>query len=140
MGTPQQIKSKLDQLAKLKATQPGRIPGLPGVVPGGVPVPTAPLINPKTGLPLSGSGSVKPATKQFSITSFDPRFDFYVINAGSGKGIKTGDKLIVYRENKAVGKIIIVRVQPTVSIAKIDNTSPNPLLPFKPGDKVMKIK
>ena len=113
LGSPQDIKDRLDRLAKLEAA-------------------TAPA--PKKNVPkMTKAGEVG------TIQSPDPQNDFYVINVGSDNGINKGDEFTIFRAGKAIGKIEIGRAQPTVSIAIYKKGFPKPPVPFKSGDKVMKI-
>jgi len=110
LGTPKEIQTRLDQLANQKAA------------PAAPKAPVAPLNQP---------GQIG------TILNHDPKFDFYVINAGTNVGIKRGDKYSIYRERKAVGRIQITSAQPNLSIAAPDRAFPNPPVPFKVGDRVM---
>ena len=113
LGTPQDIKDRLDRLAKLEAA-------------------TAPA--PKKNVPQpTNTGEVG------TIQSHDQQNDFYVINVGSDNGVNMGDEFTIFRAGKAIGKIEIGRAQPTVSIAIYKKGFPKPPVPFKSGDKVMKI-
>ena len=113
LGTPQDIKDRLDRLAKLEAA-------------------TAPA--PKKNVPKkTNAGEVG------TIQNHDPQLDFYVINVGSDNGINKGDQFTIFRAGKAIGKIEISRTQPTVSIAVYQRGFPKPPTPFKSGDKVMNI-
>ena len=113
LGTPQDIKDRLDRLAKLEAA-------------------TAPA--PKKNMPKKTT-----AGEVGTIQNHDPQLDFYVINVGSDNGINKGDEFTIFRAGKAIGKIEIGRAQPTVSIAIYKKGFPKPPVPFKSGDKVMKI-
>ena len=113
LGSPQDIKDRLDRLAKLETA-------------------TAPA--PKKNVPKkTNAGEVG------TIQNHDPQLDFYVINVGSDNGINKGDQFTIFRAGKAIGKIEISRTQPTVSIAVYQRGFPKPPTPFKSGDKVMKI-
>ena len=68
------------------------------------------------------------------IRSHDVSLDFYVIDIGSDRGLKKGQKLTVFRDGKNVGEIEVTRVNPTVSI--VVSALPKPSSPFKLGDKV----
>ena len=111
LGSPQDIKDRLDRLAKLEA-EPDPDPDPP---------------------PDPNPGEVG------TIQNHDPQLDFYVINVGSDNGVNKGDKYTIFRSGKAIGKIEISRTQPTVSIAVYQKGFPKPAAPFKSGDKVMKI-
>ena len=113
IGTPQDIKTRLDRLAKLEvATNP----------------------TPKKNAPKkTNPGEVG------TIQNHDPQLDFYVINVGSDNGVSKGDKYTIFRAGRAIGKIEISRTQPTVSIAVYQKGFPKPPAPFKSGDKVMNI-
>jgi hypothetical protein len=113
LGTPQDIKTKLDKLKKLEAA-------------------AAPVTKKKVPK-KTNAGEVG------TIQSHDPQNDFYVINVGSDNGINKGDEFTIFRAGKAIGKIEIGRSQPTVSIALYKKGFPKPPEPFKSGDKVMKI-
>jgi len=114
LGTPQDIRAKLEKLAQLMASNPKPKP------------------------------KPKPKPVNFgeiaSIVSYDPSTGTYVLNRGSDVGIKLGDKFSVFRNGQSVGKILMRRVQPTVSIATFDPTLGKPPTPFKSGDKVMKVE
>ena len=78
------------------------------------------------------------------IINHDRLNGFYTINRGSDIGIKMRDKFTIYRpdangDDRAIGKIVITRVRPTASIANFDPALPKPTMPFKVGDKVMKL-
>ena len=111
LGTPREIQTQLDLLAKHKAAAA---------------TPRAPLPQPN------------PHGQIGAILNHDQKFDFYVINAGTNVGIKRGDKYTIFRERKAIGRIQITRAQPNLSIAAPDRAFPNPPAPFKVGDRVMK--
>ena len=112
-GTPQEIKDQLDELKQLKA----------GIAP--------PPVKPKAKPVEAGEIAV--------IINHDQLNDFYTINRGSDVGIKEGDKFTIFRNAKAMGKIVISRVIQTASIAKFDPVLGKPPMPFKVGDKVMKL-
>lgn len=111
LGTPREIQTQLDLLAKKKTAS----------------------ATPRTPLPQPN-----PPGQIGAILNHDQKFDFYVINAGTNVGIKRGDKYTIHRERKAVGRIQITRAQPNLSIAAPDRAFPNPPAPFKVGDRVMK--
>lgn len=112
-GTAQEIKAQLDELKLLKG----------GIAP--------PPVKPKAKPVATGEIAV--------IINHDQLNDFYTINRGSDAGIKEGDKFTIFRNAKAMGKIVISRVIPTASIAKFDPVLGKPPMPFKVGDKVMKL-
>lgn len=60
--------------------------------------------------------ALKSGVMEWTITSFDLGYNFYVINGGANHGIKTGDEYNVLRAGKVVGRIKIQRTQPTISI------------------------
>ena len=110
LGNHKEIQDQLNQLAQHKVAQ---------IVPKAPPPPPNRL-------------------KQIGvILNHDPKFDFYVINAGASIGVKKGDKYSVFRDNKMVGRIQIDRAQPNLAIATPDRAFPNPPVPFKVGDVVM---
>jgi len=73
------------------------------------------------------------------INSYDQLNGFYILNRGSDIGIQEGAKFTIFRNARAVGKIVIIRARPTVSIAVFDPALGKPTMPFKVGDKVMKL-
>ena len=106
-----------------------------------VPVNPQPVVTnaPAGPVNLGGNAKPKPLSPKFlaMIMSHDANLDFYVINIGSDKGLKKGQKLTVFRNGKDIGEIEVTRVQPLVSIAVPDKAFPKPTSPFKLGDKVM---
>ena len=113
-GTPVEIKALLDELATMKQ--------------GTAPAPK----KPKTFKPVS-AGEIA------VIRNYDQKFGFYTLTGGSNVGIKVGDKYSIFRNSQIVGKVVVKRVNPTVSIASSDLAFPKPPVPFKVGDKVMKL-
>jgi hypothetical protein len=115
LGTALDVKSKLDELASLKAVS--------NPTPKKKPRPKA-----------------KTAGEIGTIQSFDSANKFYVINVGSDNGIEKGDGFTIFSAtgNKALGKVEISRANPTVSIAIYKKGFPPPLAPFSNGDRVMK--
>jgi hypothetical protein len=106
-----------------------------------VPVTPQPVVTNAPAGPVNPGGNAKPKplSPKFlaMIMSHNADLDFYVINIGSDKGLKNGQKLTVFRNGKDIGKIEVTRVQPLVSIVVPDKAFPKPTSPFKPGDKVM---
>ena len=88
---------------------------------------------PKGGTPRTNA---KPGAEIGAIASYDPKFNFYVINRGADHGVKAGDEFNVLRAGNLVGKIKIKQTQPTVSIADAVKEFTRQLL--KAGDKVAK--
>ena len=90
----------------------------------------------------SGGGPKPPKPKPNAgaqvgaIASYDPKFNFYVINRGADHGIKAGDEFNVLRAGNLVGKLKIKQTQPTVSIADAIKAFTRQQL--QPGDKVVK--
>ena len=80
--------------------------------------------------------NTKPGAEIGAIASYDPKFNFYVINRGADHGVKAGDEFNVLRAGNLVGKIKIKQTQPTVSIADAVKEFTRQLL--KAGDKVAK--
>jgi hypothetical protein len=78
----------------------------------------------------------KPGAEIGAIASYDPKFNFYVINRGADHGIKSGDEFNVLRGGNLVGKIKIKQTQPTVSIA--DAVKAFTRQQLQAGDKIAK--
>jgi hypothetical protein len=112
-GTAKEIKAQLDELKKLKE----------GAAPPPVKQPT----------------KAPPSGEIAEIINYDQLNGFYTLNRGSDIGIQEGAKFTIFRNARAVGKIVIKRVRPTVSIANFDPALGKPPMPFKAGDKVMKL-
>ena len=78
----------------------------------------------------------KPGVEIGAIASYDPKFNFYVINRGADHGIKSGDEFNVLRGGNHVGKIKIKQTQPTVSVA--DAVKAFTRQQLQAGDKIAK--
>jgi len=89
--------------------------------------------NKPKGTPRSNA---KPGAEIGAIASYDPKFNFYVINRGADHGVKAGDEFNVLRGGNLVGKIKIKQTQPTVSIA--DAVKEFTRQQLQAGDKVAK--
>ena len=57
---------------------------------------------------------------------------FVIIDLGEGTGIKLGDNLRVYRDNKDIGTVVVVQVRKDISACDIKTQN----LPIKIGDRV----
>lgn len=117
LGTPVDLRKMKNRLAKIDADKAER---------------EANNNKPK-GTPRSNT---KPGAEIGAIASYDPKFNFYVINRGADHGVKAGDEFNVLRGGNLVGKIKIKQTQPTVSIA--DAVKEFTRQQLKAGDKVAK--
>ena len=113
LGNPADLKTKLDEWARLKAAT--------------APPPTKPKPKEIVGNDVG------------DVIGFQSGTGGILLNKGSSSQIKVGDKFTLFRGGIVVGKIIIRTVQPTISIAKFDPAFPAPKPPYEPGDKVKKI-
>ena len=129
MGTPQQILAKLDELTRANATiaQQATRP---------TPRPAAPveLVAPSSPTPVA---PVKFSNEVATILKYDPAYDFYVVSAGANNGLKKGDKFVIIRDQKTMGRIEITRAESALSIAVFDPAFTRPTRAFQKGDRVV---
>jgi F0F1-type ATP synthase membrane subunit b/b' len=69
---------------------------------------------------------------------WDAANKFGVFHAGAENGIKVGDKFTIFRDGAAIGKIVVQRVTPVLSVFEADPAFGQPQSPYKIGDSVMK--
>ncbi len=72
------------------------------------------------------------------VGQWDAANQFGVFQAGADNGIKVGDKFTIFRGGAAIGKIVVQRVTPVLSVFKADLAFGQPQSPYKIGDSVMK--
>ena len=72
------------------------------------------------------------------VGQWDAANQFGVFQAGADNGIKVGDKFTIFRSGAAIGKIVVQRVTPVLSVFKADPAFGQPQSPYKIGDSVMK--
>lgn len=72
------------------------------------------------------------------VGQWDAANQFGVFQAGADNGIKVGDKFTIFRGGSAIGKIVVQRVTPVLSVFKADPAFGQPQSPYKIGDSVMK--
>ena len=72
------------------------------------------------------------------VGQWDAANQFGVFQAGADNGIKVGDKFTIFRGGAAIGKIVVQRVTPVLSVFKADPAFGQPQSPYKIGDSVMK--
>ena len=118
-GTPQEIRTRLDKLAKMESDAAAKKKKAKDDS----------KKNPKNNTPAPGA-------EVGSVASFDPKFGFAVLNRGASHGIKVGDVFRVTRNGQLVGKVTVQKADPTTAIA-------NPIKqftrePLKAGDKIVK--
>ena len=117
LGTPKEIRARIDKLAQAKVVE----------------------VLPEPQPPQTPTAPTRVSEQIATIQKHNPQHDFYVINVGSDFGLKKGDKFNILRNGQAVGRIEITRAQPVMSIATTDRAFPRPQIPFKPGDQVMDV-
>ena len=66
------------------------------------------------------------------VLSVDKENNFLVIDLGEGAGLKVGDRLNVYRQDKVIGVVKVIRTRKTISACDIERE----LLPIRIGDLV----
>ena len=118
-GTPQEIRKRLDKLAKMESDAAAKKKKAKDDS----------KKNPKNNTPAPGA-------EVGSVASFDPKFGFAVLNRGASHGIKVGDVFRVTRNGQLVGKVTVQKIELTTAIA-------NPIKqftrePLKAGDKIVK--
>ena len=72
------------------------------------------------------------------VGQWDAANQFGVFQAGADNGIKAGDKFTIFRGGAAIGKIVVQRVTPVLSVFQADPAFGQPQSPYKIGDSVMK--
>jgi myosin heavy subunit len=93
IGTPQDIRIKLNRLTRLETPAPVK-PKPPAVALGG---------------------------KVGKIANVDAKYGFLLLNRGSAHGLKIGDKFNVFRDNRLIGRVKVSRLSPNnpgISIAQ----------------------
>ena len=116
LGTPEELRKMKNRIKKIDEDEAAK---------------AAKAEKPKGTTPIA-----KPGAEVGVIASYDPKFNFYVINRGADHGIKIGDEYNVLRGGNLVGKIKINTTQPTVSIA--DAVKAFTRMKLQAGDKVAK--
>lgn len=122
-GTPQEILAKLNELTRAQAAlaKPENNPVVAPVAPKPPPIAAPEKIRGEIGV----------------ILKHDPQFDFYVVNVGADIGLKKGDKFMIIRGQKAMGRIEITRAERALSIAVFDPAFTRPPRAFQQGDRVV---
>ena len=118
LGTAQEIRTRLNKLTKIETEKADKKKKAEETKKPKAPTPSS--NGPKIG----------------SIASYDPKFNFYVINRGADHGIKNNDVYRVVRNGQLVGKIKIKQTQPTVAIA--DAIKEFTRAQLQAGDNVLK--
>lgn len=60
-----------------------------------------------------------PETLKGKVTAVDPKWDFVVLNIGSDNEVAEQGELLVSREGKLIGRVRVVSVEPTYSVASM---------------------
>ena len=126
------LKGKADEICRLKeqlgqadkpaagASEDNHSVNLPPIV-------VRPQGQPEELTPQSPSSNL--AGKVLAVNKQDK---FVIIDLGEGTGIKLGDNLRVYRDNKDIGTVVVVQVRKDISACDIKTQN----LPIKIGDRV----
>jgi len=86
---------------------------------------------------LERASSIRRNATESVITAVNPEWGFVVVGAGSNSGFKPQTALLVERDGRYIGKIIPSSVEPTQTIAEIDNASLSTGVRLQPGDRVI---
>ena len=77
------------------------------------------------------------ASSTGTIGAVNPDFGFAVVNMGQNQGVTSESRLLVKRGNQFIGKLKIVQIFGSTTIADIDTKSITPGFAIQPGDEVV---
>ncbi len=72
-----------------------------------------------------------------TISAVNPDFGFAVVNLGQNQGVSSESRLLVKRGNQLIGKLKIVQIYGSTTVADIDTKSITPGYDVQPGDGVI---
>ncbi len=77
------------------------------------------------------------ANRTGTIGAVNPDFGFAVVNLGQNQGVTSESRLLVKRGNQLIGKLKIVQIFGSTTVADIDTKSVTPGFAVQPGDEVI---
>ena len=77
------------------------------------------------------------ASRTGTISAVNPDFGFVVVNLGQNQGVTSESRLLVKRGNQLIGKLKIVQIYGSTTVADIDSKSMTPGFAIQPGDEVV---
>ena len=72
-----------------------------------------------------------------TVSAVNPDFGFAVVNLGQNEGVSSESRLLVKRGNQLIGKLKIVQIYGSTTVADIDSKSISPGFAVQPGDEVI---
>ena len=67
----------------------------------------------------------------------NPDFGFVIVNLGQNQGVTSESRLLVKRGSQLIGKLNIVRIEGSTTVADMDLKSITPGFAIQPGDEVV---
>lgn len=83
------------------------------------------------------SKAIALASRTGTISAVNPEFGFVVVNLGQNQGVSSESRLLVKRGNQLIGKLKIVQIYGSTTVADIDFKSITPGFAIQPGDEVV---
>ena len=77
------------------------------------------------------------ASRSGTISAVNPDFGFVVINLGQNQGVTNESRLLVKRGSQLIGKLKIVQIYGSTTVADIDRNSITAGFAIQPGDEVV---
>ena len=83
------------------------------------------------------SKAISLASSTGTISAVNPDFGFVVVNLGQNQGVTNESRLLVKRGNQLIGRLKIVQIYGSTTVADIDSKSITPGFAIQPGDQVV---
>ena len=77
------------------------------------------------------------ASRTGTVSAVNPDFGFVVVSLGQNEGVTSESRLLVNRGSQLIGKLKIVQIYGSTTVADIDNKSVTPGFAIQPGDQVV---
>jgi hypothetical protein len=81
--------------------------------------------------------SIQLASRTGTISAVNPDFGFVIVNLGQNQGVTSESRLLVKRGNQLIGKLNIVRIEGSTTVADMDLKSITPGFAIQPRDEVV---
>ena len=81
--------------------------------------------------------SIQLASRTGTISAVNPDFGFVIVNLGQNQGVTSESRLLVKRGSQLIGKLNIVRIEGSTTVADMDLKSITPGFAIQPGDEVV---